>query len=182
MDKKNLLNKKSFCLIGVNWVVFHPTQALIASASEDRYVKLWRYTDSKAWEDKNRQHFFAHTSNVSAVLFRPKIDRIISICGDNRMRVWAMQPGTYLPIFEHKNESRFWSLAAHPTSNLFAAGHDNGMMIFKFERERPPFCVYENFVFYVKEHQIRRLDLTTRQYYPLLILLNFLHHLEKIFR
>ena len=167
-------------MLGVTWVVFHPTQALIASASEDEYVKLWRYTDSKAWEDKDRQRLFSHTRNVSTVLFHPKTDRIISICEDNRMRVWDMQTRTSLPIFEHKNDSdRFWSLSAHPTLNLFAAGHDNGMMIFKFERERPPFCVYENFVFYVKERQLRRLDLTTRQFinfytvYPL-ILLNFI--------
>ena len=148
-------------MLGVNWVVFHPTQAFIASGADDKLVKLWHYTDSKAWHDKLT---FLHTSNVSNVMFHPKADHIINICED-RMRVWDMQPGTCLPIFEHKNDSdRFWSLAAHPTLNLFAAGHDNGMTIFKFERERPPFCVYENFVFYVKECQLRRLDLTTRQF------------------
>src|SRR5689334_12684676 len=36
------------------------------------------------------------------------------------------------------------------------------MIVFKIERERPPLCVLENLVFYVKERQLRRLDLTTK--------------------
>ena len=53
-------------------------------------------------------------------------------------------------------------MAAHPTLNMFAAGHDNGMMVFKIERERPAYCVYENLVFYVRDKQIRRLDLAAK--------------------
>lgn len=53
-------------------------------------------------------------------------------------------------------------MAAHPTLNMFAAGHDNGMMVFKIERERPAYCVYENLVFYVRDKQIRRLDLVAK--------------------
>lgn len=53
-------------------------------------------------------------------------------------------------------------MATHPTLNMFAAGHDSGMMVFKIERERPAFCVHENLVFYVKDRQLRRLDLTNK--------------------
>ncbi|VDK27188.1 unnamed protein product [Gongylonema pulchrum] len=73
-----------------------------------------------------------------------------------------MQKRTCLHTYRHDND-RFWVLAAHPTLNLFAAGHDNGMMVFKIERERPAFCVHENLVFYVKDRQLRRLDLTTNK-------------------
>lgn len=140
-------------------MAFHPTVAMVASGADDRQVKLWRYTESKAWEvDSCRGHY----NNVSCVLFHPKADLIISNSEDKSIRVWDMQRRTCLQNFKNEND-RFWVLAAHPTLNLFAAGHDNGMMIFKIERERPPFCVYENFVFYVKERQLRRLDLTTRQ-------------------
>ncbi len=41
-------------------------------------------------------------------------------------------------------------VAAHPTMNMFAAGHDNGMIVFKLERERPAFYVHANTLFYVK--------------------------------
>jgi coatomer protein complex subunit alpha (xenin) len=35
-----------------------------------------------------------------------------------------------------KDTDRYWILAAHPTLNYFAAGYDNGMNVFKLERER----------------------------------------------
>ena len=35
---------------GVNWACFHPTEPLVASVADDRVVKLWRMSDSKAWE------------------------------------------------------------------------------------------------------------------------------------
>jgi coatomer protein complex subunit alpha (xenin) len=60
-----------------------------------------------------------------------------------------------------REHDRYWVIAGHPTLNLFAAGHDNGMVIFKLERERPAYAVYGNFLYYVKEKQIRRLDFTT---------------------
>lgn len=63
--------------------------------------------------------------------------------------------------FRHENE-RFWVLSAHPNLNMFAAGHDNGMIVFKIQRERPAYCINENLAFYVKDKQLRRLDLTTK--------------------
>lgn len=35
---------------GVNWASFHPTLPLLASAADDRQVKLWRMSETKAWE------------------------------------------------------------------------------------------------------------------------------------
>lgn len=46
---------------------------------------------------------------------------------------------------------RFWVMAAHPTLNLFAAGHDSGMIVFKLERERPAYALHGNLLYYVKE-------------------------------
>jgi len=144
---------------GVNWVSFHPTMPLLVSGADDRQVKMWRYNESKAWEvDSCRGHY----NNVSCVLFHPKAELILSNSEDKSIRVWDMQKRTCLQNFRHDND-RFWVLAAHPTLNMFAAGHDNGMIVFKIERERPPFCVHENLVFYVKERQLRRLDLTTNK-------------------
>ena len=55
----------------------------------------------------------------------------------------------------------FQVVSAHPTLNLFAAGHDSGMIIFKLERERPAFTCAGNLLYYVKEKFLRRLDVTT---------------------
>ena len=54
-------------------------------------------------------------------------------------------------IYSHRRETdRFWAVASHPTLNMFAAGHDGGMLVFKLERERPAYCIHANTLFYVK--------------------------------
>lgn len=142
---------------GVNWVSFHATMPLIVSAADDRMVKLWRYNESKAWEvDSCRGHY----NNVSCVIFHPREDLILSNSEDKSVKVWDLQKRTCLHTFRQDHD-RFWVLAAHPTLNLFAAGHDAGMVVFKIARERPPFAVHQNFTFYVKDRQVRRLDFTT---------------------
>ncbi len=50
-----------------------------------------------------------------------------------------------------REHDRFWVIAAHPTLNLFAAGHDAGMVVFKLERERPAHAISGNILYYVKE-------------------------------
>lgn len=60
-------------------------------------------------------------------------------------------------------------MAAHPTLNLFAAGHDNGMVIFKLERERPAHTLHNNILYYVKEKHLRKLDLATAKDTALLL-------------
>lgn len=75
------------------------------------------------------------------------------------MRVWDLNKRTSVhPPFKREND-RFWVIAAHPEINLFAAGHDNGVMVFKLERERPASAVYQNNLFYItKEKHVRSFD------------------------
>ncbi|ENN79199.1 hypothetical protein D910_09097 [Dendroctonus ponderosae] len=149
---------------GVNWASFHHTLPLIVSGADDRQVKLWRMNDSKAWEvDTCRGHYH----NVSCVLFHPRQELILSNSEDKSIRVWCMQKRTCLHTFRREHD-RFWVMASHPTLNLFAAGHDNGMLIFKLERERPAYTVHGNLVYYVREKYLRRLDLTTVKDIPVL--------------
>lgn len=140
---------------GVNWVAFHPTLPLIVSAGDDRLVKLWRMSDTKAWEvDTCRGHF----QNASACLFHPHQDLILSVGEDKTIRVWDLNKRTSVQSFKREND-RFWVIAAHPEINLFAAGHDNGVMVFKLERERPASTVYQNQLFYItKEKHVRSYD------------------------
>ncbi|XP_046405576.1 coatomer subunit alpha [Ischnura elegans] len=142
---------------GVNWAYFHPTMPLIVSGADDRQVKLWRMNEGKAWEvDTCRGHY----NNVSCVLFHPRQELIISNSEDKSIRVWDMTKRICLHTFRREHE-RFWILAAHPSLNLFAAGHDSGMIIFKLERERPAYAVHGNLLFYVKDRFLRKLDFTT---------------------
>lgn len=142
---------------GVNWVAFHPTLPLIISAGDDRNVKLWRMSETKAWEvDTCRGHF----QNASACLFHPNQDLILSVGEDKTIRVWDLNKRTSVQSFKREND-RFWVIAAHPEINLFAAGHDNGVMVFKLERERPAYALHQNQLFFVnKEKHVRMYDFT----------------------
>lgn len=149
---------------GVNWATFHPTMPLIVSGADDRLIKLWRMNESRAWEvDSCRGHY----NNVSCVIFHPKQDLILSNSEDKSIRIWDLTKRTCLNTFRREHE-RYWVLAAHPTQNLFAAGHDAGIVVFKLERERPPSTLHGNFLFYVKEQYLRRLDFTTAKDVPVM--------------
>lgn len=151
---------------GVNWASFHPSMPLIVSAADDRQVKLWRYNETKAWElDTCRGHY----NNVSCCLFHPRQELILSSSEDKSIRVWDVQKRTGLHTFR-RDHDRFWIMSAHPTLNLFAAGHDQGLIIFKLERERPAYASNGNLVYYVKDKFLRQLDLTTSKDTPLMML------------
>lgn len=142
---------------GINWASFHPTLPLIVSCGDDRQIKLWRMSDTKAWEvDTCRGHF----NNVSACLFHPRHELILSDGEDKTIRVWDMTKRTAVQTFRREHD-RFWVLTAHPTLNLFAAGHDNGLIVFKLERERPAFALHNNTLFYVRDKHIRQRDLVS---------------------
>lgn len=140
-----------------SWASFHPTLPLIVSAGDDRQIKLWRMSDTKAWEvDTCRGHF----NNVSCALFHPRHELIISDAEDKTIRVWDMGKRTAVQTFRREHD-RFWVLTAHPTLNLFAAGHDNGLIVFKLERERPAYALHANTLYYVRQKQVRALDFAT---------------------
>jgi coatomer protein complex subunit alpha (xenin) len=151
---------------GVNWVAFHPTMPLIVSAGDDRLVKLWRMSETKAWEvDTCRGHF----QNASGCLFHPHQDLILSAGEDKTIRVWDLNKRTAVQSFKREND-RFWVIAAHPEINLFAAGHDNGVMVFKLERERPAAAVHQNTLFYItKEKHIKSYDFQKNAESPTLL-------------
>ncbi|GMF71251.1 unnamed protein product [Aspergillus oryzae] len=134
---------------GVNWVSFHPTLPLIVSAGDDRLIKLWRMS-----VDTCRGHF----QNASACLFHPHQDLILSVGEDKTIRAWDLNKRTSVQSFK-RDLDRFWVIAAHPEINLFAAGHDTGVMVFKLERERPASAVYQNQLFYItKEKHVKSYD------------------------
>lgn len=111
----------------------------------------------KAWEvDTCRGHY----NNVSCVLFHPRQEFIISNAEDKAIRIWDMTKRQCLHTFRREHE-RFWILTAHPNLNLFAAGHDAGMVVFKLERERPAYSVHGNVLYYIKERFLRKLDFST---------------------
>ncbi|KAG1902148.1 coatomer WD associated region-domain-containing protein [Suillus fuscotomentosus] len=139
---------------GVNWASFHPTLPLIVSAADDRTIKIWRMSETRAWEvDSCRGHF----NSVSSAIFHPKHELIVSCAEDKTVRVWDLAKRTAIQTFRREND-RFWILAAHPNLNLFAAGHDGGLIVFKLERERPAFTVHGDMLYYIRDKYVRTYD------------------------
>eukprot|EP00947_MAST-08B_sp_MAST-8B-sp1_P000235 g235.t1 len=147
---------------GVNWASFHPSLPLIVSGADDRQVKLWRTNDSKAWEVDTMR---GHTNNVSSVIFHPKQELIISNSEDRCIRVWDISKRMGVQTFRREHD-RFWIIAAHPTKNLIAAGHDGGMIVFKLERERPPYEAHGPQLFYAKDRYLRMYEYPTGRDIP----------------
>lgn len=129
---------------GVNWAAFHPTLPLITSAADDRQVKLWRMSETKAWEVDTLR---GHANNVSCCLFHPKQDLIVSDSEDRSIRVWDVSKRVGVQTFRREGD-RFWILAAHKTQSLLAAGHDSGMIVFKV-RLNDGFNIIYNSIHYI---------------------------------
>lgn len=90
-----------------------------------------------------------HYNNVSSAIFHPRQDLILSDSEDKTIRVWDLTKRTAVATFR-RDHDRFWVLTSHPELNLFAAGHDSGLIVFKLERERPAFQVHSNELYYIK--------------------------------
>lgn len=145
---------------GVNWAAFHPTLPLIVSAGDDRLVKLWRMSDTKAWEVDTCR---GHTGNVLSATFHPHQDLILSVSDDKTIRVWDLNKRTPVKQFRREHD-RFWLVTPHPSINLFAACHDSGVMVFKLERERPAHAIFQNKLYYVNaEKQVQSLDFSKKE-------------------
>lgn len=82
-----------------------------------------------------------HSDNVCSVLFHR--NAIISCSEDRTIRVFKIIDNRMVQksIVNAEKTNRYWMLASCSSRNLFAAGHDSGFEIYKFERERPVFAV-----------------------------------------
>lgn len=149
---------------GVNWAAFHPTLPLIVSGADDRQVKLWRMSDTKAWEIDT---FRGHLNNVSCAVFHPRQELVLTNSEDKTIRVWDLNRRTCLHNFR-RDSDRFWILTAHPNINLIAAGHDSGMLVFKLQRERPAYQSTDQHLVYTKDRFLRMLDFNNGRDMPLI--------------
>lgn len=150
----------------VNWACFHPdpNTPLLLSGADDHYVKLWRMDKDRVWEvDTCRGHY----NNVTCAIFHPRKDLILSVSEDKSIRVWDLSKRSALNT-HRRDTDRFWIIVAHPKQNLFAAGHDSGLLLFKLERERPPFVVHEDIIYYVKDNYLRKLDISQKSDFAIL--------------
>ena len=144
---------------GVNWVAFHPTMKVVASGADDKTIKLWRLSGNKHWEMDTLK---GHANNVSCVLFHPRMEILLSNSEDKTLRIWDMNRRVQIHQ-QRKDTDRFWILAAHPSMNYFAAGYDNGMCVFKLERETYASARSGSMIFFVKNKNLYYHDLSSKE-------------------
>ena len=132
---------------------------VVASGADDKTIKLWRLSGNKYWEMDTLK---GHANNVSCVLFHPRMEILLSNSEDKTLRVWDMARRTQIHQ-QRKDTDRFWILAAHPSLNYFAAGYDNGMTVFKLERESYQSTRAGSLIFYVTNKTLCYHDLSTKE-------------------
>ena len=144
---------------GVNWVSFHPSMRIVASAADDKSIKLWRLSGNKHWEMDTMK---GHSNNVSCVIFHPRLEVLISNSEDKTLRLWDLNRRVQIHQ-TRRDTDRYWILAAHPNLNYFASGYDNGMSVFKLERERHASQRIGSSIFFVKSKNLYVYDLSSKE-------------------
>jgi len=102
---------------GVNWGCFHPTLPLVASAADDRQVKLWRMSETKAWEVDTLR---GHANNVSCCLFHPKHELVVSDSEDRRY-VFRNAPGAAQSCLSNRAVHSAVSLCCMESHTIFSS-------------------------------------------------------------
>lgn len=166
----------------INWCCFHPDQnkQLCLSAADDNYIKVWKIDHRSGIRELDTLR--GHYNNVNCAIFHPRKDLVLSVSEDRSVRVWDLEKRSALNTYR-KEVDRFWALAAHPKENLFAAGHDTGLMLFKLERERPAFTVVKDIVLFIKGKQLCRYNMRTNDKRVLANLkpkIEMTHHYHKL--
>jgi coatomer protein complex subunit alpha (xenin) len=103
-----------------------------------------------------------HTNNVSCAIFHPRMEVLLSNSEDRTLRFWDLNRRVQIHQ-TRKDTDRYWILAAHPSLNYFASGYDNGMNVFKLEKERHASVRVGSAVFYVKNKNLTAYDLASQQ-------------------
>lgn len=133
----------------INWCCFHPnpSKQLCLSSSDDNCIKVWKLESRNGMREIDTLR--GHYNNVNCAIFHPRKDIVLSAAEDRSLRVWDLEKRSALGT-HRRDVDRYWALAAHPRENLFAGGHDTGLVLFKLERERPAFTVVGGAIIFIK--------------------------------
>src|SRR5207247_7726440 len=109
---------------GVNGVAFSPDGTKLATAGEDKTIKLWNVATGEAIDTLE-----GHTAAVAGVTFLND-HRLASCGGDNVAQVWDLETSEILFTLGHQQPVA--AVAASPDGTCVAtASLDNGVKLWK---------------------------------------------------
>ena len=106
--------------LAVKSVQFSPDGALLASASQDTTIKLWRVSDGKELNTLT-----GHTGAVQSVSFSPDGRLLASGGSDAAITLWDLSTNRELVTYNGHN-APVWSVAFSPDGKLLASGSADG--------------------------------------------------------
>jgi WD40 repeat protein/serine/threonine protein kinase len=101
----------------INAFVFSSDGSLLATASQDRSVRLWSVIESGLREVYTLP---GHSSGVSNVVFSEDGETLITGDRFGQIRIWNITPGGAREKFTHFNRAPYFKVAHSPTEDRFA--------------------------------------------------------------
>ena len=113
---------------------FHPGGDILASASEDWTVRIWRLDLEKRWS----QMLVRHDAGVMALAFDPSGRYLASGSRDTTARLWDLEQQKQIAVLEgHRNQ--IFEVAFDPAGERVATGSlDGQVLIWQVKDPHPP--------------------------------------------
>lgn len=138
-------------------LVFHPTESVLLSASEDGTWKMWNLQSlapsinkPPVTELEPVYTFRGHTGPVYSLALAADRGRVLSAGGDAVVRLWTLPPSSLDPYDRHGqgvdyhlrrlegHTDAIWSLALHPhLPHVLSASSDDTIRLWDYERQDP---------------------------------------------
>jgi WD40 repeat protein len=110
----------------------HPTLPLLASASNDKTVKIWDYE-----KNQNLRTFAAQGGAIYALTFTPDGNFIITSGGDKTVRVYKQDDGTQIRQYNGPTDAIYSTALSPNGQQLAAAGLDRKIFLYSFDNPNP---------------------------------------------
>jgi coatomer protein complex subunit alpha (xenin) len=143
---------------GANFVAWNQLGNKLVSCGEDKTIKIFSMLGDEATLMRTLN---AHSGSVTCVNFHWPTGNLVSVSEDGTLCVF--DGNSYRQINKHEIAgTRFWCCACHPKDALLVAGHDRGIVLLKFAKERPPYDVQGNSVLWLQEKELHVIDVISK--------------------